>query len=88
MKTTVMSSKGQIVVPTEIRQRLHWDAGTKLVVEERPEGVLLRRAPAVPETTMDQVFGCLKYDGPAKTLEEMDAGIAEAVSERYARSRY
>ena len=28
-----MSSRGQIVVPIEIRRQLKWDAGTQLVVE-------------------------------------------------------
>ena len=32
-RITVMSSKGQIVVPIEIRRQLKWDAGTQLVVE-------------------------------------------------------
>ena len=30
---TVMSSRGQIVVPVEIRRQLEWDAGTQLLVQ-------------------------------------------------------
>jgi hypothetical protein len=33
------------------------------------------------------VIGCLKYRGKAKTIEEMDRGIAEAVKKRYAHSQ-
>lgn len=29
---TIMSSKGQIVVPIEIRRQLKWDAGTQLLI--------------------------------------------------------
>jgi len=88
MKTTTMSSKGQVVLPTELRKRLHWQAGTKLIVEETPDGVLLKAAAVFPETTIDQVFGCLKYDGPPKSLEDMEAGIDAAIKEKHARGRY
>lgn len=32
-RITVMSSKGQIVVPIEIRRQVKWDTGTRLVME-------------------------------------------------------
>ncbi|MCL4318524.1 MAG: AbrB/MazE/SpoVT family DNA-binding domain-containing protein [Firmicutes bacterium] len=32
-RITVMSSRGQIVVPIEIRRQLKWNAGTQLMVE-------------------------------------------------------
>lgn len=88
MTTTTMSSKGQIVLPAEIRQRLHWDAGTRLVVEETADGVVLKKAAIFPPTTIEDVFGCLKYDGPPKTLSEMDEAITEMIKERHARGRY
>ena len=40
--TTVVSTKGQVILPKAIRQRRRWDAGTRLVVEDTPDGVLLR----------------------------------------------
>ncbi len=33
----------------------------------------------LPKTTLNDILGCLKYSGPAKTLEEMDVGIAEGL---------
>jgi hypothetical protein len=59
-----------------------------LTVEDTPEGVLLKAAPLFESTTTDQVYGCLKYDGAAKTLEEMDAAVDAAIRERHARGRY
>ncbi len=44
MQTTQMSSKGQVIIPKDIRARRHWLPGTRLVAEETPEGVLLRTA--------------------------------------------
>lgn len=34
-----------------------------------------------PETTLEEVAGCLEYKGEAKTLEEMEAAIAKGVVE-------
>jgi len=41
-------------------------------------------APTKPE----DVFGCLAFNGPPKTLEEMDAAIAAMVKQRHAHGRY
>ncbi|PII38671.1 alpha/beta hydrolase [Sinorhizobium meliloti CCBAU 01290] len=35
---TTVSTKGQVILPRVIRQRLEWDAGTRLIVEETPDG--------------------------------------------------
>jgi AbrB family looped-hinge helix DNA binding protein len=37
--TTTVSSKGQIILPKTIRQHRNWAPGTRLVVEETPDGV-------------------------------------------------
>ena len=86
--TTVVSTKGQVILPKAVRESRQWSPGTRLTVEETPEGVLLKAAPLFEPTTLDQVFGCLKYDGPPKSLEEMDAAIDELIRERHARGRY
>lgn len=86
--TTVMSTKGQVILPKAVRENRRWSPGTRLTVEETPDGVLLRAAPLFEPTTLDQVFGCLKYDGPPKSLEDMDVAINEMIRERHARGRY
>ena len=75
--TTVISTKGQVILPKAIRDQLHWAAGTKLTVENTPAGVLLTASPIFPPTTIDEVFGSLRYDGPPLSLEDMDAAITE-----------
>ena len=76
---TTVSTKGQVILPKAIRRTLRWEAGTLLVVEDTPEGVLLKPAPVFAETRGEDVFGCLVGDGAPKTLEEMEAGVlAEA----------
>ena len=86
--TTTLSTKGQLILPKAIREQKQWRPGTRLVLEETPEGVLIRAAPLFAPTTVDRVFGCLKYNGPPKTLEEMDEGITAEVKARHARGRY
>ncbi len=87
--TTTVSTKGQVILPKAIREQLHWNAGTRLVVEHTAGGVLLRPVTALfAPTRPEDVFGCLPYSGKPKAVEEMDAGIAEEVKRRHARGRY
>ena len=86
--TTTLSTKGQVILPASIRRRRHWDAGTRLTVEETRDGVLLKPAPLFPPTTPEQVFGSLHYQVKPKSLEEMQQGILAEVRRRHARGRY
>jgi AbrB family looped-hinge helix DNA binding protein len=85
---TTVSTKGQVILPKAIRDRRRWGPGTRLLVEDTPDGVLLKPASLFPPTRPEDVFGILKYSGPAKTLEEMDAAITAEVKRRRARGRY
>ena len=76
-QTTVVSTKGQVILPKAVRERQGWEPGTRLVVEDRPEGVLLKRERLFPETKPEDVYGSLKYDGPPVSIEEMDAAIEQ-----------
>lgn len=73
--TTTVSTKGQVILPKSIRQRRDWDAGTRLTVEDTPDGVLLRQAPAFAPTRPEDVFARLHHAGPPVSLEDMDAAI-------------
>ncbi|MEO5816311.1 MAG: AbrB/MazE/SpoVT family DNA-binding domain-containing protein [Gemmatimonadaceae bacterium] len=59
MKTTV-SSKGQIVLPAEFRQRDGIEAGQEFDIErlDRGEYLLQRRSPGVNEGVVDWLLGC------------------------------
>jgi len=80
--TTTVSTKGQVILPKTIRDRRHWDAGTKLVVEETDDGVLLRPEPFFRRTSIAEVSGVLAYKGKAKTIEEMDEAVAREARRR------
>jgi len=81
-QATRLSTKGQLIIPKEIRARHGWTSGTELVVEDHEDSVVLRRAEDLPETTLEDLIGCSGYMGPARTLEEMEAAIAQGARER------
>ena len=82
--TTTISTKGQIVLPKTLRRSLQWAAGTRLLVENTPEGVLLKPERVFAETRPEDVFGCLVHEGAAKSLAEMEAGILAEAKRRHA----
>jgi len=84
-QTTVLSTKGQVILPKAIRDRRSWKPGARLIVKETTEGVLLTEESLFPRTTVDEVFGMLKYDGPPISIEDMDQAVAEHFRTNYGR---
>jgi AbrB family looped-hinge helix DNA binding protein len=83
--TTTVSTKGQVILPKTIRDQRNWPAGTRLVVEDTEDGVLLTAAPIFAPTRPEEVFASLPHSGGPKSLAEMDAGIAAEAKRRHAR---
>lgn len=88
MLVSRLSSKGQLVLPKEIRTSRAWGPGTEFLIEETEEGLLLRPSRRFPPATIESVVGCLKPKGKAATLAEMDAAIGYEVKRRHDRGRY
>ena len=87
--TTIVSTKGQVILPKAIRDQLQWHPGTRLAVEHTADGVVLRPLTAAfAPTRPEDVFSCLPYEGRPKSIEEMAAGIAAEAKRRHARGRY
>lgn len=79
MPTAVLSTKGQIVIPREVREQQGLVPGTTFEVEVDDGCVVLRPVREVRATTLEELIGCTGYVGPRKTLEQMEQGIAEGV---------
>jgi len=79
MAITKLSTKGQVVLPKEVRDTLGISSGTELEVEVRDGVVLLR---PIRKTTVDDLLGMLEWSGPARTLEEMEEAIAKGAAEQ------
>lgn len=88
METTRLSTKGQIIVPKDIRTSRSWAPGTEFVVEETEEGILLRPAGRFPRAEIDQVAGCLPFKRKSKTPTQMRNAIRREVIRRHDRGRY
>jgi AbrB family looped-hinge helix DNA binding protein len=82
---TTLSSKGQLILPKAVRDRRKLATGAKFLVEETEDGILLRPVPSIRQTTMAEVAGMLKYDGPTKTIEEMNEGVLAEARRQFAR---
>ncbi len=70
METVKLSSKGQIVIPKEIRQAHHWSVGTEFIVSAVGDELRLTPAPLFPPTRVEDGVGLLARKGRKKLSEE------------------
>ncbi|HEX8365129.1 MAG TPA: AbrB/MazE/SpoVT family DNA-binding domain-containing protein [Allosphingosinicella sp.] len=80
--TTIVSTKGQVILPKAVRTHRRWEAGTKLIVDDTEEGVLLKAAPLFVPTEIKAVFGSLPVAGKALTVDEMNEAVAAEARRR------
>jgi AbrB family looped-hinge helix DNA binding protein len=69
--TITLSSKGQIVIPKEIRDELHWDAGTQLTLVSGASGVTIKATPKKTGRRLEDLIGMLKHDGPPISTDDL-----------------
>lgn len=84
LSTTKLSSKGQVVIPEEVRNRLHLKEGTQFVVIGEGDAVVLK-AIAAPkmsdfESLLDQAQRSAKKAGLKKS--DIDEAIASVRADR------
>jgi antitoxin PrlF len=74
MSTLLVSSKGQIVLPAELRRRLGMGAGARIEVFEESDGLKLRLVRAVAPADMTGMAGMVKAParGVPRRLEDFD----------------
>lgn len=75
MSTLLVSSKGQIVLPAEMRRRLGMGAGARLEVLEESDGLKLRVVRPVASIEVAALAGLVKAPprGTPRRLEDFDA---------------
>lgn len=81
---TRLTSKGQVVIPKAIRARRRWGAGTRLEVEELPDGAI--RLSAGTEDPIENAFGCVT-EGDALAALEAEHRAEVRADERRRRGR-
>ncbi len=86
--TTQMSTKGQVVLPKALRERHGWKAGEIFEIEDRPDGVLLRRAKPHAHTRYEDVAGCLGPFARTVSIEEMNQAVLKEAGRRWRRKGF
>ena len=88
-ESVVMSTKGQIVIPREMRQKVGLAAGSKVVIQLRSDGVLEVRP---TKHSIDELFSFFSTPANAPTVshlskEEEENAILKLVSEEDDKTR-
>ncbi|OGB06791.1 MAG: hypothetical protein A3E25_09550 [Burkholderiales bacterium RIFCSPHIGHO2_12_FULL_69_20] len=84
MSTLLVSSKGQIVLPAELRRRLGMGAGARIEVLEESDGLKLRVVRSVATADMTAMAGMVKAParGVPRRLEDFDPASLLTRSQR------
>lgn len=82
MESVALSSKGQFVLPKAIRNRHHWQAGTRLVVIDRGDEVVIKSAEPFAPTTFESIDAPSVYEGRRLSLADMDRAVAAEAGKR------
>jgi AbrB family looped-hinge helix DNA binding protein len=83
MEIAKVSETGQIIIPPEMRKLYSLDVGTEIILTDTGKGILIQpKQPFLP-TTLNEVAGCLKYNGSPQTLEDMKAAILQGIQEQW-----
>lgn len=76
MESVALSSKGQFVLPKAIRNKHHWQPGTRLVVIDRGDEVVIKSAEPFAPSVFESSDAPSVYQGLRLTLADMDRAIA------------
>ncbi len=87
METTRLSSKGQIIIPKSLRDSHHWRPGTEFIIEDTATGIILKPRGLFPATKLEDGIGCAGYNGPPKTVEEMEEGMLVDLRDKWREDR-
>lgn len=89
MQTTLLSSKGQIIIPKALRDARHWRAGTRLQVRETSEGLLLTPIASVEKVALAEGLAAIRkhiaYKGAAVSIDDMHAAILREAARKGSR---
>jgi antitoxin PrlF len=82
VSSSTVTSKGQITIPKEVRDRLKLKAGDRVVFVARgDQDVVLKPA----KKDIRDLYGVLRRPGRRRTIEDMDEGIARVLAEKHGR---
>ncbi len=84
MSIATVTTKGQVTIPQDVRERLKIVAGTRVEFAERADGTV----EFIPLTaSIMDLAGIVPWDGPPVSIEEMDDAIGDYLGEEDRRIR-
>ncbi len=75
METTKLSSKGQVVIPSSLRNSNHWKAGQEFNVTDTGNGVLLTPRAPFSATVLSEVASMLSDKLKPRSDDEIKAAL-------------
>jgi antitoxin PrlF len=84
MPSATLTSKGQITLPKQIRERLGLTTGDRVAFHERADGSVV-----VEPETVDflSLRGCIRPQVRGVSIDDMRTAVKHAVARRYAGKR-
>lgn len=86
MSSTLLSVKGQVVIPKALRESRRWGPGTRFEVRETPEGLLLTPVVSGDKQPLAEGLAALRklasYAGPVVSVEAMSEAVSAEAARR------
>lgn len=57
------------------------ESSQEFIIIDMGDGILLKPKKIFPKTKLDDVAGCLRYQGKPKTLEDINNAIRQGIEE-------
>ncbi len=80
METSVLTSKGQLLIPKRLREKYGIEPGVKVIFEETPQGVLVK---PMNENHIDEIIGRISQYFPDKKEYENWKSEEKALENRF-----
>ena len=84
MSSVLVSAKGQVVLPADLRRRLGLNPGARLEITEEPDGLRLRLQRSVSAAPVDELAGMVTAPsrGKPRKLSDFDPASLTAKARR------
>jgi AbrB family looped-hinge helix DNA binding protein len=83
MAMTTLSTKGQVVIPKEVRDALGIRPGDEMEVAIDRDGATLRLRPREARVPVASLVGLAKQAGAMESVDTIDQAISDYIAERF-----